>query len=267
MHQEGGKKLKVLFIGDVVGKPGRDCLKIMIPELKSKYELDFIIANGENLAGGLGITSEVANELFANGVNVITGGNHIWDKKEVFNFIDEEPRLLRPMNYPPGTPGQGSECYQVNNDLLGVINLSGRVFISELDCPFRTVEEEIAKMRAKTPFIIIDFHAEATSEKNAMGYFLRKKVSAVLGTHTHVQTADEKIMDNVTAYITDVGMTGPYESVIGINVDSAIEKFITKIPMKLHVSNLKPLQFNAVYLEFNSEGNCIEIKRIFKIVK
>lgn len=258
--------MRVLFIGDVVGKPGRECLKKMIPGLKSKYELDFIIANGENLAGGLGITKEVANELFDNGVNVITGGNHIWDKKEVFIFIGEESRLLRPMNYPPGTPGQGWECYQVNNETLGVLNLSGKVFMPELDCPFRTVEEEIAKMRANTPFIILDFHAEATSEKNAMGYFLRKKVSAVIGTHTHVQTADEKILDNATAYITDVGMTGPYESVIGVDVDSAIKKLITKMPVRLDVSDFKPLQFNAVYLEFNTEGNCIDIKRIFEVI-
>ncbi len=225
--------MKILFIGDIVGKVGRTTLKELLPNIVDRYKIDFAIANGENVAGGFGLTDKTAIEILNCGVHVITTGNHVWDKKESIPYIAKEDRVLRPVNYPPGVPGCGSAVHVLSNGTkVGVLNISGRVFMSALDCPFRTGKEEIAKLRESTNIIIVDFHAEATSEKIAFGYFVDGKVSAVIGTHTHVQTADEKILPNGAAYITDVGMTGPAVSVIGIEKEQIIERFLLQMPMK-----------------------------------
>jgi metallophosphoesterase (TIGR00282 family) len=202
--------MKVLFIGDIVGKSGRTAVKAFLPKFIERYKIDFVLANGENAAGGFGITEKVAAEIFSLGVHILTSGNHIWDKKEAIPYLYKESRILRPINYPPGVPGYGSFIHTTQDGVkVAVLNVSGRVFMSNMDCPFRASEEEIKKIKELTNIIIVDFHAEATSEKMAYGYFLDGKVSAVIGTHTHVQTADEKILPGGTAYITDVGMTGP----------------------------------------------------------
>ncbi len=258
--------MRILFIGDIMGRPGRECLKTAIPGLDSNYRMDVIIANGENSAGGWGITQKVAREIFDAGVDVITGGNHIWDNKDVFNFIDQEERLLRPLNYPPGTPGRGSVVFEKAGRKIGVICLAGQVFMPEIECPFRKSVGEIERLKRETPIIIVDFHAEATSEKNAMGWFLNDKASAVIGTHTHVQTADEKIIGQQMGYITDVGMTGPFNSVIGVNIDQAIEKFTTKLPVRFRLGDAQPAQLNALFLEVDNEGICTYLERINMVI-
>lgn len=229
--------MKFFFIGDIVGKIGRNAVKSLLPSIVNKYKIDLVIANGENAAGGFGITDKIAEELFSYGIHIITTGNHVWDKKEFIPQISKENRVLRPLNYPPGVPGFGSLVYSLKNGLkVGVVNLSGRVFMSPIDCPFRIGKEEVEKLRHQVDIIIIDFHAEATSEKIAFGYFIDGKVTAVIGTHTHVQTADEKILPGGTAYITDVGMTGPACSVIGIEVDQIIQRFLTNMPMRFETA-------------------------------
>lgn len=229
--------MKVLFIGDIVGTIGRAAVKALLPALLDRYKIDYVIANGENAAGGFGITEKVAEEIFGYGVHVITSGNHIWDKKEAVPYIAKENRLLRPVNYPPGVPGYGSIVDTVSRGLkIAVLNISGRVFMSSIDCPFRVGNAEIERLRGETDLIIIDFHAEATSEKIAFGYYVDGKVSAVIGTHTHVQTADEKILPGGTAYITDVGMTGPSESVIGVEKEQIIERFLLQMPKKFETA-------------------------------
>jgi len=229
--------MKILFIGDIIARIGRRAVKTLLPSLISKYNIDFISANGENSAGGFGITEKTAIELFDMGVHVITTGNHVWDKKDIIPFISQQTRLIRALNYPPGVPGVGSTVYSIKNGLkVGVINLSGRVFMTAVDCPFRAVLPEIEKIKKETNIILVDFHAEATSEKRAMGYHLNGHVSAVVGTHTHVQTADECVLSGRTAYITDVGMTGPKDSVIGVNISQIINKFLTQMPTKYEVA-------------------------------
>ncbi|NLP44927.1 MAG: TIGR00282 family metallophosphoesterase, partial [Peptococcaceae bacterium] len=199
----------ILFIGDVVGKPGREAIKSFLPGLKQEYSLDLVIANGENAAGGRGITKEVANELFDYGIDFLTMGNHVWDNKDILKFINDERRLIRPANYPKGVPGKGHATIIRNGIKVGIINLSGRAFLAPLENPFTMVMKLINELALEIPIIIVDFHAEATSEKVAMGWMLDGKVSAVVGTHTHIQTADARILEKGTAYITDVGMTGP----------------------------------------------------------
>jgi metallophosphoesterase (TIGR00282 family) len=224
--------LRILLIGDVVGKGGRRAVVELLPKLIG-VGVDFIIANGENASGGMGITPPHAEMLLDMGVNCITSGNHIWRKKEIISFLEQEPRLLRPANYPPGAPGRGDGIYTIaNGTKVGVLNLEGRVFMRALESPFKTAEEHISSLRRETKVIIVDFHAEATSEKMALGWFLDGEVSAVLGTHTHVQTADERVLPEGTAYITDVGMTGPSNSVIGIKKEIALERFLTMLPNK-----------------------------------
>ncbi|MCK5139607.1 MAG: TIGR00282 family metallophosphoesterase, partial [Thermodesulfovibrionia bacterium] len=209
--------MKVLFVGDIVGEPGRKALRQGLPKLVEKLKIDFIIANAENAAGGFGITKPIGEELFAYGIDVLTSGNHIWDKKEAITYIPQEHRLLRPANYPERVPGKGSIVTSTDTgEKIAVLNISGRVFMRQIDCPFSVSEREIQKLKEQTGIIVVDFHGEATSEKLAFGWFLDGKVSAVIGTHTHVQTADETILPKGTAYITDVGMTGPVNSVIGI---------------------------------------------------
>lgn len=255
--------MKVLFIGDIVGKVGRIALKGLLPNLIDKYKVDLVIANGENIAGGFGLTEKTVEEIINYGVQIITTGNHVWDKKESIPYITKEHRILRPLNYPPGVPGYGSIIYTLSNGIkAGVVNLSGRVFMSAIDCPFRTGIEEIKRLRETTKVIIVDFHAEATSEKMAFGYFVDGEVSAVIGTHTHVQTADEKILSNGTAYITDVGMTGPATSVIGIEKNQIIERFLLHMPMKFETGKGEAI-LSAVVIEINKDtGKAMAIQRI-----
>jgi metallophosphoesterase (TIGR00282 family) len=255
--------MKVLFIGDIVGKLGRNATKTLLPAVVTKYKVDFVIANGENAAGGFGITDKIASEIFSYGVHVITTGNHVWDKKEFIPQISKEDRVLRPLNYPPGVPGYGSLLYALQNGIkVAVINLSGRVFMSNIDCPFRTGKKEVERLRSDTNIIIIDFHAEATSEKIAFGYYMDGKVSAVVGTHTHVQTADEKILPEGTAYITDVGMTGPYESVIGIEKEQIIQRFLTNMPMRFETAKGEGV-FSALIAEIDEEtGKSNAVQRL-----
>ncbi|MBW6462619.1 MAG: TIGR00282 family metallophosphoesterase [Firmicutes bacterium] len=260
--------MKVLLIGDIVGKTGRDSLGRNLPELKKKYNPDVIIANGENAAGGAGITEEIFRELRLSGVDIVTGGNHTWDQKDIFEFIDNEPCLLRPANYPEETtPGNGSVIYEAgkSNTKVAVINLIGRVFMKPVDCPFKAADREIKKVNEEAEVIIIDFHAEATSEKQAMGWHLNGRVSAVIGTHSHVQTADERLLPGNTAYITDVGMTGLYNSILGVDIDGPLERFTTGLPNRLHISGGKSL-FNAVVITVNEiRGEALSIERIFII--
>jgi len=225
-------KTRFLFLGDIIGRPGRAALKKYLPSLIAKHSPSFVIVNAENAAGGVGITEEISRELLSQ-VNVLTSGNHVWDKKEVFSYLDQEPRLLRPANYPPGNPGKGSFVFtDEQGQRVAVLNLQGRVFMEPIDCPFRTADEEIRKLKELTPLIVIDFHAEATSEKQALGWYMDGRVSAVIGTHTHVLTADERILPLGTAYITDVGMVGGYNSVIGMRPNQAMERFLTSRPQR-----------------------------------
>ena len=229
--------MKILFIGDIVGKPGRRAIRELLPELIFQYKIDFVIANCENAAAGFGVTRDVVEELYSYHINVLTSGNHIWDKKEISEFVGDYETLLRPANYPVGSPGWGSVIRPDSSGIsCGVINLMGRVFMKPIDCPFRAAEREIEKMKKYTRIIIVDMHAEATSEKEAIGWFLDGRVSAVVGTHTHVQTADESILPGGTAYITDVGMTGPFNSIIGIKKDVVMERFLTQIPNRFDVA-------------------------------
>ncbi|OQX55667.1 MAG: metallophosphoesterase [Candidatus Aminicenantes bacterium 4484_214] len=224
--------VRLLFVGDIIGRPGRQALRRFLPSLWQKYKPTVVIANGENAAGGVGLTVKIAEELFAH-VDVITSGNHIWDKKEIFPRLDKNQRLLRPANYPPGNPGQGGGIIEDRaGQRIGVLNLQGRVFMEPIDCPFRKADEEISLLKEKTKVIIVDFHAEATSEKQALGWYLDGRVSAVLGTHTHVPTADARILPQGTAFITDVGMVGAYDSIIGVRREQALQRFIFGRPQR-----------------------------------
>lgn len=255
--------MKVLFIGDIVGKVGRLAVKALLPNLISRYKIDLVVANGENIAGGFGITEKTASELFSFNIQIITTGNHIWDKKEAVSYITKEDRILRPLNYPPGVPGSGSIVFNLpGKGKVAVMNVSGRVFMNTLDCPFRTSKNELEKLRESTNIILVDFHAEATSEKIAYGYYLDGLVSAVVGTHTHVQTADEKILPGGTAYITDVGMTGPQTSVIGIEKDEIIERFLYLMPRKYDVASGASI-LSAVVIEIDEKsGKATAIQRL-----
>lgn len=255
--------MKVLFIGDIVGTVGRAAVKALLPAILTRFKIDFVIANGENSAGGFGITEKVASEIFAYGVHVITSGNHIWDKKDSIPYIAKENRILRPVNYPPGVPGYGSIVYTLPLGIkIAVINISGRVFMSPIDCPFRIGIAEIERLRGETKCIIVDFHAEATSEKIAFGFFADGKVSAVIGSHTHVQTADEKILPGGTAYITDAGMTGPSLSVIGIDKEQIIERFLLQMPRKFETARGAGI-FSAVLIEIDvTTGRSTAIQRL-----
>ncbi len=255
--------MKILFIGDIVGEPGRRAISEILPNLKKSKGIDFVIANGENVAGGSGITESTADVLLNNGVNVITSGDHIWRRKEICKRISEDKRILRPANYPFGTPGNGGAVYTVKDKLkMGVVNVQGRVFMKELDCPFRAAKREIDNLRKQTKIILVDIHAEATSEKIALGIYLDGMVSAVGGTHTHVQTADEKILPKGTAYITDIGMTGPHDSVLGRRKDKAVERFLTNMPVRFPVAK-NDIRLQGVFIEINEEtGLAKNIARI-----
>jgi metallophosphoesterase (TIGR00282 family) len=255
--------VKVLFIADIVGKPGRQALSQELHRIVDRHGVDLVIANGENAAGGFGLTEETARELYECGVHLLTSGNHIWDKKESMDFIRREERLIRPANYPEETVGRGSAIVRTPlGARVGVLNLEGRVFMNALDCPFRVADREIAVLRETTPIVVVDFHAEATSEKQALGWYLDGRVSAVLGTHTHVQTADERVLPGGTAFITDVGMTGSFDSVIGIRKELAVEKFLTQLPVRFEVAK-KDIRLNAVVLEIDEiTGKALGIERI-----
>jgi metallophosphoesterase (TIGR00282 family) len=254
--------LKVLFIGDIIGEPGRKIMKQVLPKLLQAYVPDLVIANGENAAGGFGITPDVAEELFWLGINVLTSGNHVWDKKEIEPWLAKQDRLIRPANYPADTPGSGSVVVSTDRGKAAVLNLEGRVFMSNLDDPFRAAEREVELLRKDTPVIIIDFHAEATSEKAALAWYMDGKVSAVLGTHTHVQTADERILPGGTAFMTDVGMTGPMDSVIGVKKEDAIKRFLTQRPHKFEIPK-GPASLDAVSIDIDGKtGKAKSIERI-----
>jgi metallophosphoesterase (TIGR00282 family) len=255
--------MRILFIGDIVGKPGRQAINGLLKKVIDDQGIEFTVANGENAAGGMGVTPVIAVEIMDQGVDVLTSGNHIWAKKEIFPFLDKESRILRPANYPPHVPGRGAGVFRSKNgEKIGVINLEGRVFMKHLDCPFRTGEKEIEMMRKETSIVLVDFHAEATSEKVAMGWFLDGRVTAVLGTHTHVQTSDERILEGGTAYITDVGMTGPMDSVIGIRKQVAVNRLLTQIPWKFDVAT-EEIELQGVILDIEGEtGRSKGIQRI-----
>lgn len=254
-------KVSFLFLGDIIGRPGRKGLMRYLPSLVQKYSPSLIIANGENAAGGIGITEKVGKELLTQ-VDVLTSGNHIWDKKEALDYIDQEPRLLRPANYPPQNPGNGTYLFEVSpQSKIGILNLQGRVFMEAIDCPFRTADEEILALKSSTPVVVVDFHAEATSEKQAMGWYLDGKVSAVVGTHTHVPTADERILPQGTAFITDVGMIGGYNSIIGIRRDQALKRFLTARPQRFEPGK-EGIFFSAVFVEVDVQtGKALSIRR------
>ena len=250
--------MRILAIGDIIGKPGRKAVRELLPGLCHEYAIDLVIGNGENAAGGLGLTLSTARELFDVGVDVITSGNHIWAHKEIIPDLDSELALLRPLNYPPTNPGRG---YLFKNNVL-VVNLIGRVFMGHFDCPFRTMDQLLAKLEHKSTPIIVDFHAEATSEKVAMGKYLDGQVSAVLGTHTHVGTVDAHVLPGGTAYVTDIGMVGPIDSVIGVDPDSAINGFLTQIPRRLSAAKGKA-NFDAILIEVDENtGKAVDIQRI-----
>ena len=255
--------MRILFIGDVVGKPGRQAVAALVPKLRAERGVELVIANGENSAHGAGLTAATVSELLNAGVDVITSGDHIWDQKEIYEVIEHEPRLLRPMNVAPGTPGRGSTIVNAEGKCaVAVLNLVGRVFMPPCECPFRTAEAEVARLRRQTNIIIVDLHAEATSEKIAMGRFLDGKVSAVIGTHTHIATADECILPHGTAYITDAGMCGPHDSVLGRDVEAVLKRFLTQMPQKLEVAS-GDVQLCGVIVEVDdNSGRARHIERI-----
>ena len=256
--------MKVLFIGDIVGKPGRAAVEGLLPKLRKEHAPDVVIANGENAAGGFGITPDISENLLDLGIDVITTGNHIWDKKAIFDYIDETPKLIRPLNYPEGNPGNGSYIFNTDSGVkVGVLNLAGRVFMSNLDCPFKAAEAEVKKLREETPVIIVDMHAETTSEKYAIAWFLEGRVTAVLGTHTHVQTSDERILPSgATAFITDAGMTGPTNSVIGMKQDMVLERFLSQRPVRFEVAK-GGVELQGVVIDLDPKtGKALSIERV-----
>lgn len=255
--------MKILFIGDVVGQPGRNAVKSLLPELRSRHKLDFVIANGENAAGGSGITPKTAGEIFSAGVDVMTSGDHLWDQKEVMELLTGEPRFLRPLNYPSDVPGRGSAVFEINNLKIGVLNAQGRTFMQpQLENPFPMAEAAVNKLREKTKIIFVDFHAEATSEKIGFARFLDGTVSAVVGTHTHVQTADEQIFPHGTAFLCDAGFTGPQESVLGREVEPVIRRFLTQMPQRFEVAKARVMLHGAIVEIDEATGKAIKIQRV-----
>ena len=262
--------MKLLFIGDIVGQPGRNAVKQLLPKLREQHALDFVIANGENSAGGSGITPKTAEEIFSAGVDVITSGDHLWDQKEVMELLADEKRFLRPLNYPPGTPGQGAGVFEVPSPgskvqspvSVGVLNVQGRTFMPPLEHPFLLAREEVKWLRELTKIILVDFHAEATSEKIAFARFLDGQVSAVVGTHTHVQTADEQIFPGGTAYLSDAGFTGPHESVLGREIEPVIRRFLTNMPQRFEVAKERMILHGAVIEIDDASGKALKIQRV-----
>ena len=260
--------MRVLFIGDIVGEPGRRAVEELVPKIKKRERVEFVIGNAENVAGGSGVTPALAEELFKAGVDVLTSGDHIWKRKEIVEYIDSNGRLLRPANYPPGTPGFGSTVVQSESGTdVAVINLQGRVFMQAIECPFRAAKVEIEKLKGKARIIIVDMHAEATSEKIALGWYLDGTVSAILGTHTHVQTADEKILPQGTAFISDAGMTGPFDSVIGRKKEQILTRFLTQMPSRFEMAE-DDIQLHGVIIDVDDKtGKADSIKRVQEKLK
>jgi hypothetical protein len=254
--------MKIFFVGDIVGRPGRDALKDHLNNILDSRGVDLCIANAENAAAGNGLTPRLGNELLALNIDVLTSGNHIFDKKEVLPYFEQEPRLLRPANYPPSAPGKGLWIGQTKNGIgYAVLNLQGRVFMPSIDCPFRTCEALLASLPSSIKIVFVDFHAEATAEKQAMGCFLDGRVSALVGTHTHVATADEQVLPGGTAYISDVGMTGPHDSIIGVEKDIILSKFVGQMPAKFETAK-GDVRINAVEVEVDPEtGRALDIQR------
>ena len=255
--------IKLLFIGDIVGRPGRELVRRGLAAIVARHEIDLVIANAENAAAGFGLTPDIADDLFEYGVHVMTGGNHTWDKKEIVPYLADHPRVLRPANFPPGAPGSGRCVARTASGVpVGVVNVMGRVFMTAMDDPFRVVEREIEAVRAEAKVIFVDFHAEATSEKVAMGWHLDGRVTVVVGTHTHVQTADERLLLQGTAYITDVGMTGPHDSVIGVERSAILQRFLTALPQRFETATENP-RFNGVIVTADeTTGRATGIERL-----
>jgi metallophosphoesterase (TIGR00282 family) len=262
--------VKLLFIGDIVGQPGRRAVTQLLPKLRQEHRLDFVIANGENSAGGSGITPRTAEEIFSAGVDVITSGDHLWDQKEVMELLANEKRFLRPLNYPPGTPGRGGAIFPIPNPgsqtrdpmLIGVVNVQGRTFMPPLENPFLLALDEVKRLRQQTRIIFVDFHAEATSEKIAFARMLDGEASAVVGTHTHVQTADEQIFPGGTAYLSDAGFTGPHESVLGREIEPVLKRFLTGMPQRFEVAKDRVLLHGAVIDIDDASGKAVKIQRL-----
>ncbi|WP_257351469.1 TIGR00282 family metallophosphoesterase [Pseudalkalibacillus decolorationis] len=254
--------MRILFIGDVVGAPGRKMVETYLPKLRSKYQPTLTIVNGENASHGKGINEKITRNLKQWGAQAITMGNHTWDNKEIFDFIDDVPQMVRPANFPENTPGQGYTLIKVNDVEFGIVNMQGRTFMPPLDCPFRKADEIITQLKKRTPYIFVDFHAEATSEKQAMGWYLDGRVSAVIGTHTHVQTADERILPDGTAFLSDVGMTGPYDGILGMSKEAVLKKFLTSLPVRFEVEKGRE-QLSGVVIDLErNTGHATKISRI-----
>ena len=255
--------MRVMLVGDVIGRPGRRAFREYVQKLRKEKKIDVVIANGENSAAGKGLTRTSLDELYSGGADIITTGNHVWDKKDVMEFIDSEPFLIRPANYPDGTPGKGYCLYPFKAKTIGVMNLSGRTFMPALDCPFQKAEELLKEMQGQCDLIFLDFHAETTSEKMALGFYLDGRITGLVGTHTHIQTADERILPRGTAYITDLGMVGPWNSVLGVRTDNIIYKFTTGLPVRFEVEDEGPRVFSAVIVETDDKTNqAVGIERI-----
>lgn len=255
--------MKILFIGDVVGSLGREMVKEYVPKLKEKYRPQVTIVNGENAAGGKGITEKIYRFFLESGVQAVTLGNHTWDNREIFDFIDDAKQMVRPANFPENNPGKGMIFLKANQVEVAVINLQGRTYLPAIDCPFKKADALIEEARKRTPIIFVDFHGEATSEKQAIGWYLDGRVSAVVGTHTHVQTADDRILPKGTAYISDVGMTGPYDGILGVEKDLVIQRFLTNLPVRFEVSKKGRAQLSAVIIEIDDKtGLAKKIERI-----
>jgi len=253
--------VKLLFVGDVVGSPGRRALEALLPVLTERHAPDFVVVNGENAAGGVGITERIARGIFELGVDAITLGNHAYRHSDVYGYLDEEPRIIRPANYPKGDPGRGYTIVERDGKRLGVVNLAGTVFLDSFRSPFPEADAILADLRGRTDHVLVDFHAEATSEKVAMGWFLDGRVTACVGTHTHVPTADARVLPGGTAFITDVGMTGPRESVIGVERDLAIRRFLTQTPVKFETAQGDPW-LNGVVIEAGDDGHATSIEQV-----
>lgn len=255
--------MKILFIGDIVGSPGRETLKTYLPKLKEHYRPTITIVNGENAAAGKGITEKIYKDFLSWGIQVVTLGNHTWDKRDIFEFIDEAKYLVRPANYPKNNPGTGIVFVKVNQVEIAVINLQGRTFLPAMDSPFEVLDELIKVAKERTNIIFVDFHAEATSEKQALAWYADGRVTAVVGTHTHVQTADERVLPNGTAFMTDVGMTGPYNGILGVEKETIIERFLTNLPARFEVEKNGNNQLNGALITLNEKtGKATKIERI-----
>jgi metallophosphoesterase (TIGR00282 family) len=252
--------MNILFIGDIVGAPGRRVVTELLPRAVDHYRIDLVVANGENASGGIGITPQVADFLLGQGIDLLTSGNHIWKHKEIRPYLEDTDRLLRPANYPPESPGRGHAIVETAaGEKVAVINLEGRVFMDPLDCPFRTADRILKELPPEVKVILVDIHAEATSEKQALGWFLDGRVSAVLGTHTHVQTADNRVLPGGTGYISDAGMTGPVDSVIGMRREIILERFWSQLPQPFKVAS-QNIQLQGVLLKIDDRGRCQEIR-------